>query len=100
MGPKKPVGRPKKVVATKNSAKVEKPPVTGTGRQTPIAKGKTWTDDNEQQLADLWQSEPHMYDWGEKDSTNQEVCESALRSFCEKLGRTGECIFVVISNTR
>lgn len=102
---KKPVGRPKKVVAPKNSPKVgkakDKPKGKPDESMPPIlTKGRPWTDSEEKLLADLWQSEPHMFDWGEEDSTNQEVREATLQSFCEKLGRTGELIPVLLFHSR
>lgn len=53
-------------------------------------KPQRWTEEDEILLAELWKSEPHLFDRGTRDNGNAEVREETIRGFCESLGRTGK----------
>lgn len=90
-----PPKKPKKKVVPQNVTTVsEDEQSAGEGkelrtRKVPIVK-RPWTDEEEETLADMWKSEPHMFDRETKDNRNNELKAETLRSFCEKLNRTGK----------
>lgn len=90
MPPKKAAAKKPKACEPKIKVKTEKKQKKDSGKRTPVTKGRPWLDDEEELLADMWRSETHMYDRGTKDNTNQEVRDDTLKSFCEKLGRSGK----------